>query len=397
MLSFQDAFDRLIRNQPFLTTERCAVDDAVGYVLAAPVRARHSQPGAAMSAMDGYAVASASLAGSGPYSLPLMSEEAAAGKARFALTEGHSARIFTGGVMPVGADQVVIQENVTRHDGKITFADPPNPGRHVRMAGGDFAAGDGVMEAGTYISPKMVGLLAAAGASHVMVYRAPKITIIATGDELRDPDTDTLAPHQLINSNTPMIASLLREAGAAVTALPIIKDDVQALTKSLKDIDSDIVLTTGGASVGDHDLVGAAFDQIGVTRDFWKVAMRPGKPVFVGSRGSCRFIGLPGNPVSAFVTAFLLVRPLVDQMMARPVPDPVGIPLPSAVALSENGPRTHFMRARLIGDIGARHVDPAHSQDSAMLSVLAASDGLLVRPAGAPAVKAGDLVPYLPF
>ncbi len=396
MIDFLTAFDTLVRQQPVLTTEKRSIDACVGYVLAGAVRARRSQPAAAMSAMDGYAVSSAEIKG-GRTQLPLASDIAAAGAPAFALPNGMAARIFTGGLVPEGADQIVIQEDVSVEDGTISFAVPAAKGQHIRTASIDFGEGDMVMEAGTYLSPKMVGLLASAGAGHVMVHRAPHVDIFATGDELTSASADRFDAHQTVNSNGPMIAGLLREAGATVTDHGILPDTPDAITNALAGAKGDIVLTIGGASVGEHDYVGDAFEKIGVTRDFWKVAMRPGKPLFVGQKDGRRYIGLPGNPVSAFITAFLFVRPLVDQMMGRPVPDPAGIPLPSAVDLPANGSRTHFMRARLIGDIGSRHVDPAAEQDSSLVSVLAASDGLLIREAGAPAAPAGTLVPYMPF
>jgi molybdopterin molybdotransferase len=231
-----------------------------------------------------------------------------------------------------------------------------------------------------------------------MVHRAPKVSIMTTGDELAKPDQDSFGPQETIDSLTPTLLSFFNDAGAQTSSLGSIKDDPAAIKAAIKkSADADILITVGGASVGDHDYVQDALKEEGMALDFWKIAMRPGKPMIFGKMGNRFVIGLPGNPVSAFVCALIFVRPLIDRMMGRPAPLPTGVLLPSAVDLPANGIRQHYMRARLIGNPGERMVDPAASQDSSLLSVLAQSDGLIIRTADASAIKAGDPVLFLPF
>ena len=231
-----------------------------------------------------------------------------------------------------------------------------------------------------------------------MVHRAPKVAILATGDELASPDQAEFAAHETVNSTAPQLMALLSDAGANCSYLGQVGDDLKALRAAIKKAgDADILITLGGASVGDKDLMQQALSAEGMTLDFWKIAMQPGKPLIFGDIGGMRVLGLPGNPVSAFVCALLFARPLVDQMMGRPAPQPTGIALPLAANMPENGTRQHYVRARLIGVPGARQVDPAVNQDSSLLTVLSQCDGMIIRPPHAPAAKAGDLVPFLPF
>ncbi|WP_286831521.1 MULTISPECIES: gephyrin-like molybdotransferase Glp [Kordiimonas] len=397
MISVEDAFKRIVETTKPLTTEKIVLEKASGRVLAAPLTARRTQPGADMSAMDGYAVKSSSLTGK-PTTLKLIGESAAGSPFPSACGDGEAVRIFTGGIVPEGADQVVVQEDCTAEADSVTTAIGPEAGRHIRLAGIDFAVKQIVLDQGTYISPKSIGLAASAGYDHLMVHRAPKVAILATGDELVPPGKKDFEPFETVNSTAPQISALLSDAGAEVTILGQTGDDLKALKAAVKKAaGADILITIGGASVGDKDFMQQALASEGMALDFWKVAMRPGKPLIFGTMGQTKVIGLPGNPVSAFVCALLFARPLVDQMMGRPAPLPAGVPLPLATDLAENGPRQHYMRARLVGEPGSRHLDPAIAQDSSLVSVLAQCDGLIVREPNAPVAKVGTMVPFLPF
>ncbi len=397
MISVEDAFKRIVESAKPLTTEKVPLEQASGRVLAAPLTARRTQPGADMSAMDGYAVNSTSLTGD-PVALKLIGESAAGSPFAGSCGVGEAVRIFTGAIVPDGADQVVVQEDCTADGATVNTAMGPEPGRHIRMAGIDFARNQIVLDQGTYISPKSIGLAASAGYDHLMVHRAPKVAVLPTGDELVPPGKKDFAPHETVNSTAPQISALLTDAGAHVTILGQAGDDLKALKAAVKKAsDADILITIGGASVGDKDMMQEALAAGGMSLDFWKVAMRPGKPLISGTMGNTRVLGLPGNPVSAFVCALLFARPLVDQMMGRPAPMPTGVPLPLATDLDQNGSRQHYMRARLVGQPGSRHLDPAVAQDSSLVSVLAQCDGLIIRSPNAPAVKAGTMVPFLPF
>lgn len=397
MLTVEQAFDRIVDQAPPLPTEQIAVADAVGRVIASPIAARRSQPGTNLSAMDGFAVVSTDLDGS-MKTLKVIGESAAGHPFAAGLVSGQAVRIFTGAALPNGADQVIIQENVTREGDTITFQSPPLLGDNIRAQGIDFQQKQIVLDGGTYMSPKTIGLAASAGQSHLMVYSAPKIAILSTGDELADPGKKNFTAYETVDSVRPQISALVKEAGAQIIYSGHAKDSLSSMSAALEKCrGADILVTLGGASVGDKDLVQKALADTGMTLDFWKVAMRPGKPLIFGKNNGQYVLGLPGNPVSAFVCALIYLRPLIDKLMGRPAPQPTGVALPVATDLPENGMRAHYIRARLIGEPGSRHVDPAADQDSSLLTVLAQCDGLIIRPIEAPAVKAGDMVPFLPF
>lgn len=397
MISVEKAFERIVAGAKPLTTERLAVADTSGHVLAAPLAARRSQPGADLSAMDGYALRSADLTGE-MTELEIIGESAAGAPFKGELKPGKAVRIFTGAVVPTGADQVIIQENVDRREKRIFTRETPAPGHNIRPMGIDFLEKQVVLDAGTFLTPKSIGLAASAGHSHLMVHRAPRVAILATGDELASPDKASFEAHETVNSTAPQLMALLTDAGAQCSYIGQAGDSLDALQAAIKKAKgADILLTLGGASVGDKDLMQQALAQEGMTLDFWKVAMRPGKPLIFGQIGDMRVLGLPGNPVSAFVCALLFARPLIDQLMGRPAPLPMGVPLPLAANMPANGPRQHYVRARLIGVPGERALDPAVDQDSSLLTVLAQSDGVIIRAPDAPEAKAGDFVPFLPF
>lgn len=397
MIAVEKAFEEIVEKAAPLPTERLPIAEASGRVLAASIKARRSQPGCDVSAMDGYAVRSADLNGS-EATVRLVGESAAGAPFHGMVSKGETVRIFTGAPVPDSADQVVIQENTGPTEGGIFTDDAPQVGKHIRKAGYDFGEGQNVIEAGSFLSPKSLGVIASAGHSHVMVHRAPTVALLATGDELVAPDQTEFQPHQTVNSTVPQIAALIQDTGGLPKDLGQAGDSLETLKTAIQSSgDADILVTIGGASVGDKDLMQQALADEGMELNFWKVAMKPGKPLIFGKRGNQYVLGLPGNPASAFVCSLIFLRPLIDQLMGRPAPIPTGIELPVATALKANGPRQDYMRARLIGGAGERHVDPAVSQDSGHLSVLAHCDGLIIRKPHAEAVEAGSLVPFLPF
>lgn len=397
MITVEEAFARIVTSADLLTTEKVSLRDASGRVLVGAIKARRSQPASDVSAMDGYAVNSADLNGS-EVTLKLVGTSAAGQPFNGTIKKGETVRIFTGAPVPAGTDQVVIQENTGPAEGGIFTDDEANAGKHIRMKGYDFSEGQIVLEAGTFMSPKSIGLAASAGHGSLMVYKAPTVAILATGDELASPDADTFEDYQTVNSISPQLNAFIKDTGAEVLDLGHAGDSVESLKAALqKGKDADVLVTIGGASVGDRDFMQQALSEEGMTLDFWKVAMRPGKPLIYGKNGKQHILGLPGNPVSAFVCAYLYLRPLIDRLMGRPAPFPTGVMLPIATDLPANGVRQDYMRARLIGEAGSRHVDPAVSQDSGHTSVLANSDGLIVRAPNSGVVKAGEMVPFLPF
>jgi len=397
MITVEQAFDRIVGAAVPLGTEKVDVAKASGQVIAAPIVARRSQPAANMSAMDGYAVISSDL--TEPASkLELIGESAAGHPFGKTVTSGKAVRIFTGAVVPDGADQVVIQENVEAGEGVIETSEQGRAGANIRVMGIDFLENQTVLVAGTYMSARSIGLAASAGQAQLMVHRRPRVAILSTGDELAPPDKANFSSFDTVNSSGPQINALAEETGAEVSFVGHAGDTLDALTNAIKDnASADILVTIGGVSVGDKDFVQEALKAEGMALDFWKVAMRPGKPLIFGKRDGQYILGLPGNPASAFVCALLFLRPLIDKLMGRPAPFPAGVNIPVATDLPANGSRLHYMRARIIGAPGERMVDPAASQDSSLLTVLAECDGLIIRPIEDGPVAAGSLVPFLPF
>jgi molybdopterin molybdotransferase len=371
--------------------------DALGCVLAGPLLARHTQPPFAASAMDGYAVRAADVR-SLPVTL-LQIGEAAAGHA-FAgqVNAGEAVRIFTGAPMPRGADAVVIQENTSARDGCITIAAGAIDFEHVRPQGGDFSRGDPVLAAGQLLSARHLTLAAAAGHPRLAVRRKPVVAILATGDELVLPG-ETPRGDQIVCSNPFGVAAMVRAAGGQPHLLGIADDTSDSLDAKIAEAgDADILVTLGGASVGDHDLVGPVLAQRGMALAFWKIAMRPGKPMMFGRLGAQRVLGLPGNPVSSMITARLFLVPLIHALLGRPdaavrtTSGTLASPLPG------NGPRAHYMRAvSHRTSAGNDAITPLSNQDSSLLMPLAEANCLIVRPPGAPALSAGSEVSVLPL
>ncbi|MEO1265622.1 MAG: gephyrin-like molybdotransferase Glp, partial [Pseudomonadota bacterium] len=363
--------------------------------LAEPVVAAFDQPPFSASAMDGYAVISADVA-TLPAALNVIGEAAAGAGFAGTLGPGEAIRIFTGAPIPHGADAIIIQENTERDGDVVRVVDGAPDPAHVRPRGADFRHGETLLEAGHVLSPRTLTLAAAAGYGAVSVRRRPRVAVIATGDELVAPGTPP-GPDQIVCSNAFGIVAMLARAGAEPQFLGIARDTTADLEAMLaRAADADLVITIGGASVGDHDLVGPVLRSAGVTMDFWKIAMRPGKPLMFGSRGGQRFLGLPGNPVSALICARLFALALTDRMLghdhAQMTPETAQLSAP----LPANGARTHYMRAVSTRDAaGAITVSAFRSQDSARLAPLTAADVLIIRPPNAPAAAPGETVEIL--
>jgi molybdopterin molybdotransferase len=374
-----------------LPVETVPLIRAAGRVLAADVVAAADQPPFPAAAMDGYAVA----APARPRDRRRVIGTAQAG-ARFAgrVAPGEAVRIFTGAPVPEGAVQIVIQEDVAADGDTITIGPRVETAAYIRPRGADFHVGARI-GAGRRLRPVDVALAAAMRAGTVTVRRRPVVAILPTGDELVMPG-EPAGPDQIAASNVFALAAMAEAEGAEARLLPIARDDPAALAHGLTlAAGSDLIVTVGGASVGEHDLVRGVADRMGIDRAFYRIAMRPGKPLQAGRLGGAAFLGLPGNPVSAIVTGAVFMMPLIRAMLGLPaLPDPAQGVL--ARGLAAEGPRTHYMRARLIPGAPAR-LDPYPDQDSARLRLLAEAEALVIRPAHAPAAHEGDPVAYLPL
>ncbi|GAB5488394.1 MAG: molybdopterin molybdotransferase MoeA [Parasphingorhabdus sp.] len=389
LVPLEEAQKRLISLAPRLGSECVPVENSLGKYLAGDLVAKRDQPAADMSAMDGYAIRFEDR--SGPWKL--VGECKAGSPPCRAVTTGETARIFTGALLPEGADTVVMQENVLSENGRVTLNSDPSTfkGRHVRKKGGDFSRDEIVLRSGSFLNPAALGNAVTAGYGELSVGTLPKVAIISTGDELIEPGSLTL-PHQIPASNDVMISSMLAGRTAKTKNLSRIADDLDSVCQTLESAKGfDVIVTIGGASVGDHDLIGPAYEKLGADIDFYKIAMQPGKPVMAGRFGKSVVLALPGNPASAFVSATLFLMPLVRYMAGAASYLPIQKIAPTTQNLESVTKRTKFLRA-IVDHNG---ITPFDSQDSAKLSVLAASNALLVRPAYSSNIKTGEMVPYI--
>ncbi|MFO1067269.1 MAG: gephyrin-like molybdotransferase Glp [Geminicoccaceae bacterium] len=364
------------------------LDRALDRILAEPLSARHDQPPQAVSAMDGYAVRSADTVTGRP-PLRLVGEAPAGKPWAGSLGAGDTVAIYTGSVIPDGADAVLIKENARPEGNAVHALEPVTAGRHIRAAGQDFARGWTGLQPGTLLGPLQLGLAAAMGHGWLPVRRRPRVGLLATGDELRRPG-EPLAPGQIVSSNTTTVGALVKRWGGEPVDLGIVLDHPDALAAALDQARGlDLLVTIGGASVGAYDLVRAALDRQGMQLDFWQIAMRPGKPLAFGRLGSIPVLGLPGNPVSAAVCSILFLRGALRRSLALDPAVPAG-KATLAVPMEANDRRQDYVRGRFV-DIAAgdRRIAVAARQDSAMLSALALGDVLVVRPPFAEAVPAG--------
>ncbi|MHA6324098.1 molybdopterin molybdotransferase MoeA [Roseivivax sp. CAU 1753] len=387
MISVAAALEALFALTSILGTETVELRAAFGRVLREDAIAGRDQPPFAASAMDGYAVVSARPGDS----FRVIGESAAGHRFDGAVGPEEAVRIFTGAPLPAGAARVVIQEDVSRREDRITVLETLDHGDNIRPAGCDFRAGFR-LAAPRVLGANDVALLAAMNLAEVRVTRRPRVALIATGDELVAPG-DTPGPDQIVASNTYGLAALFTAVGAEARILPIARDDRASLATALGLVeDADLVVTVGGASVGDHDLVAEVAGGLGLEQAFYKVAMRPGKPLMAGRLGGAMMIGLPGNPVSAMVCGHVFVSPVLRSMQGLPAMAAPRREARLAAAIPANGPREHYMRAH-VKDGSATVFD---RQDSSLLSALGAANALVVREASAPARNIGDRVEYLP-
>jgi molybdopterin molybdotransferase len=395
MLSVQDACERILAAITPVGSEVVPLSEAWNRVLATPVVARLTQPPADVSAMDGYAVrASDAAAGA---KLLVIGEAPAGHPFEGTVGPGQTVRIFTGSVVPTGADAVLLQEDSTPENAApgshITVNETVPPGRHIRPRGQDFEAGSVVLDPGQRLSARQIGLAAAANHAWLTVHRRPRVAILATGDEIFCPG-DSIPPGGIVSSNSHMLAAMIRAEGGDPTILPVARDTPAAIADAAASVrHADLLVTTGGASVGTHDVVQAGLQRHGFALDFWKIAMRPGKPMIFGRIEHLPVLGLPGNPVSAYVCAVLFLLPAVRRLQGLP---PAAAPTISAIAgapLRPNDHRADHLRAALsTGPDGTLIATPFPRQDSAMLSLLSQADCLLLRPPHARAAAQGEAV-----
>jgi molybdopterin molybdotransferase len=397
LLPVEDALARILAGVSPLPAETVGLLEARDRVLAETIAARRTQPPFESSAMDGYAVRARDLAQM-PATLTVVGESQAGRRHADAIGPGEAVRIFTGAALPESADTVVIQEDTERTGDKVLVREAPKPGANVRVAGGDFRQGEVLLQTGRRIDAAAVLLAAAAGHAELSVRRCPRIAIVATGDELVEPGTIP-GPDQIVSSNPYGLAALVARFGGVPQILGIAADAREAIgAKIAAARGADVLVTIGGASVGDRDLVRPVLEEAGMTLDFWKVAIRPGKPMLFGRMQEMRVLGLPGNPVSCLVAARVFLVPLLFALLGR-----TSDALPSMTAvlandLPANGPRQHYMLAKLEESAeGPPRVSALASQDSARISGLAAADVLIVRAPEAPAARAGDSVRVLPL
>ncbi|HEX4694017.1 gephyrin-like molybdotransferase Glp [Sphingomonas sp.] len=385
LISVDEARARLFAMAPQVASETVPLGQAAGRWAAAPVIASRSQPGADVSAMDGYAIRFADLPG--PWRV--VGESAAGRSFAGPVGPGEAARIFTGAGVPDGADTVLVQEEAAREGDTLTLTGegPPWLGRNIRRKGLDFSQGDTLIEAGARLTPARIALAATGGHGTLAVNRRLRVTIMATGDELVAPGTESSDPLALPEGNSAMIAAMIADLPVNVTLPEIVPDRLGALTAAFAEAQAHIIVTTGGASVGDHDLVRPALEAAGGRIDFWRIALRPGKPMLAGRLGEAVVLGLPGNPVSAFVTATLFLRPLIAAMAGAADPLPRRLTATLGEPLPANDHREDYLRATMVD--GRAHTAV---QDSSMLATLARADCLIIREAHAPAAQIGDTV-----
>lgn len=389
MISVEEALGRCLALAVPLEAESVPLAQAAGRWMCAPAVARRDQPPFPASAMDGYAVQGDPAPGD---SFDVVGEAGAGHAFHGAVGPRQAVRIFTGAPVPEGATRVVIQEDVARDGDRITVRAGADAGPHIRPQGQDFRVGDG-------LSPRRLraadlAVLAAMNLAEVPCARKPVVAIIATGDELVMPGEDP-RPDQIVASNSFALKAMVEAEGGLGRLLPIARDSEAELATVLGLAEgADLIVTIGGASVGDHDLVGRA---AGLEHSFWKLALRPGKPLMAGRLNGVPMLGLPGNPVSAIVCGHLFLLPMLRSMLGDPAPQPRPLQARLAVDLPTNGPRAHYMRARLSAGEGIPLITPFDRQDSALLSILGQADALLIRPISDGQRDAGSTVNYLPL
>ena len=396
MIPVEEALAKILTSLTPLGAEEVSVEAALGRVLAEDVTARVTQPPKPVSAMDGYAVKAADVA-SVPVTLTVVGEAPAGRGYQSVVESGQAVRIFTGAPLPDGADSIVIQEDTEASGTSVTVKEAPAPGNFVRPAGLDFRTGDIGIPAGKLLNARDIGL--AAGMNHpwLRVVRRPRIAILATGDEIVRPG-DPIGRDQIVSSNALALSAFVRGAGGEPLVLGIAPDEMDGLTRMIAGArGADLLVTTGGASVGDHDLIQTVLGEAG-SLDFWKIAMRPGKPLMFGEIHDTPVLGLPGNPVSSMVCALLFLGPAIERLLGRSARGPETKPARLTAGLKPNDRRQDYLRATLAVDAdGTMLATPFAKQDSSQFSLLTKADCLLVRPPHDPARAAGETVQVIPF
>jgi molybdopterin molybdotransferase len=391
LLSVEDALERILERARPLPGGAVSITDAAGRVLAEPAHATVDLPPFPSSAMDGFAVRAADT----PGSLAVAFRVPAGSPSTEVLPEAAAAGIATGGAVPDGADTVVPVEHVVETDGRVEIPEAAAAGAHIRPRGGDVERGGLVVEAGTRLGAAQIGALAASGVAEVTCAARPRAAVLATGSELRSPG-EPLAPGEIYESNRAVVAAVLRSAGAEVELLPVVPDDPDAHREALsRGLEADVLVTTGGVSVGPHDLVRAIEAELGVEEVFWGVAVKPGKPLSFGVRGDTLVFGLPGNPVSSLVGTLLFVRPAIAALQGAGEPRPRLELARSTRALRRNPHRDEFVRARCRFEETGVVVEAVSGQESHMIVRAAAADALVHVPRGTGDIAAGETVRYL--
>ncbi|VAW24428.1 Molybdopterin molybdenumtransferase [hydrothermal vent metagenome] len=397
MLAYEKALQRVLEASNILGSEKISLNIALGRVLATPVNAMMNQPPFDGSAMDGYAVIASEVKPGAV--LQNIGESQAGSGFDGKLASGQCIRIFTGAPMPKGANAVIMQEYCSVNGDQVSFERSVEPAQNVRPLGQDFMKGQQLLDVGTAINPAVVALIAAANVDQIEVFKRPNISILATGNELVAPGSD-MKPGQIVGSNGFALSALFFPLAEQIIDIGSASDNENELREKFKEAlsgPSDVIISTGGASVGDYDLVLPVLKSLGVEIDFWKIAIRPGKPIIFGKKNNKLIFALPGNPVSAYVCAVSVVIPAIRAMVGCNQAIPKSLSLPLASSLPANGIRRHFMRGKIVEIDGQSHVEPILQTDSSHLSSLAQADVLLVALENQGELPAGTIVQTIPL
>ncbi len=396
LLPVEEAKRRILHGVKTTKVKNVQIDRAAGRVLAKDLKAKRNQPPFAASAMDGYAVKARDITKT-PAELHVIGQAPAGQQFSGRMLVGQAVRIFTGAPLPQGADTVIMQENTVTKGDSVIIGQSANKGNFIRPAGLDFKKGNVVLSANTLLNARNTGLCAAMNYAKVPVRKKPTVAILATGDELVEPG-GKLRADQIVSSNSTALAAAITAFGGKPIDLGIVPDKLNHVERAIKKASqADILITIGGASVGDHDLIGPAFENLGIKLDFWKIAMRPGKPLIFATRGKQRILGLPGNPVSSLVCARIYLKPLIEKMLGLTSTDDLG-KAKLAIPLPANDLRQDYLRAKLTRDArGQLIATPFPLQDSSMQLTFARSDALIIRSPNARYARKGAVVSFLPI